>query len=226
MLTREMIRSGEVRRLVRARYPDTEVLDDAALEASLHETLAGRDLSRGVFVFAYGSLIWNPVVEVAESAVGTLHGYHRSLCVWTELGRGSPERPGLVFALERGGACRSVLLRIAPDRVEEELSLIWLREMATTVYRPRWVRVRTAGGPVSALTFVVNRAHSRYAGRLSDSRIVEALADAEGAIGSAADYVANTVACLRKLEICETRLGALSDRALALRAARLGGNPG
>ena len=172
-------------------------LNPAELTASRRKALAGRDLSGGVWLFAYGSLIWNPLIDVAEKRLGTAYGYHRRFCIWSELGRGSPERPGLMLALDHGGACRGVLLRVAPARIESELELVWQREMLTSVYHARWLRVRSAAGPVEALAFIVNRAHPKYAGQLSDERILDAIAAAEGPIGRCADYLVETVACLR-----------------------------
>ena len=218
MLSREALASGAIRRMIRAQNPHIETLSPAELEASRRDMLAGRDLAGGVWLFAYGSLIWNPLIEVAERRLGTAYGYHRRLCIWTELGRGSRSRPGLMLALDRGGACRSLLLRVAPERIESELDLVWQREMLTSVYRPRWLRVRTAAGPVDAIAFIVNRTHPRYAGRLADERILDAVAAAQGPLGRCADYLTETVASLRALGICEPGLAALNDR-LAERGA-------
>jgi cation transport protein ChaC len=211
-LTREWLRSGELRRMLVERDPAIDVLSAEAVEKSRRSTLDGRDLSNGVWLFGYGSLIWNPIVEIAERRVGVAHGYHRRFCIWTILGRGSREIPGLLLALERGGACRGVLLRIAPEHLESELDLIWQREMLTSVYHARWLRVRTEEGPVQAIAFVANRAHPRYAGRLPIDRVVETLATAHGPLGTSAEYLVSTVAHLRDLDICEPGLASLCDR--------------
>lgn len=213
-LSREALTSGAIRRMVEAN-PRIETRSPAELAASRRAALAGRGLAGGVWLFAYGSLIWNPLIEIAERRLGTAPGYHRRLCIWTELGRGRPGRPGLTLALDHGGACRGMLLRIAPERIESELDVVWQREMLTSVYRARWLRVRTADGPVEALAFIVNRAHPRYAGRLPEARILQAVATAEGPIGRCADYLTETVASLRALGICEPGLAALSDRVAA-----------
>lgn len=215
LLSREALSSGAIRRMTKTRSPHVETLSHAALTASRRATLAGRDLSGGVWLFAYGSLIWNPLIEIAERRLGTAHGYHRRLCIWTELGRGSRSRPGLMLALDRGGACRGMLLRVAPELLESELELTWQREMLTSIYRPRWLRVRSEAGPVEAIAFVVNRDHPRYTGRLPDEWIVDAVAAAEGPIGRCADYLIETAASLRELGICEPGLASLADRVAA-----------
>jgi cation transport protein ChaC len=122
-----------------------------------------------------------------------VHGLHRRFCLWTALGRGSPDQPGLVLGLDRGGRCRGLLYRIAAADVEAELDVVWRREMVTGAYRPRWVRAVGAAGSVNALTFVIERRHDRYAGPLGDERLVETLATARGALGSCADYLFDTI---------------------------------
>ena len=92
-----------------------------------------------VWVFGYGSLMWNPAFHHVELRPARLHGWHRSFCLWNTFGRGSPEKPGLMLALQPGGACAGVALRIAADAVPSELGVLWNREMLTGAYLPRWV---------------------------------------------------------------------------------------
>ena len=99
-LTRDSIRSGAVHRLIAELGIEMRVLSEDELEASLQATLAGVDLSAGVWLFGYGSLIWNPAFHFTDRLVGRIYGYHRRFCLWTHLGRGCPERPGLVLGLE------------------------------------------------------------------------------------------------------------------------------
>lgn len=212
MLSREALRAGAIRRMIQARDPSLALPSPTALAAERRALLAGRDLSQGVWLFAYGSLIWNPLIEIAERRLGTLRGYHRRFCVWSALGRGNEETPGLLLALDHGGACRGVLLRIAPERLESELDLVWQREMLTAVYVARWLPVRSERGPVEAIAFVANRRHPHYAGRLPEERVLKAVAAAEGPLGRCADYLTNTVAHLRRLGISEPRLAALERR--------------
>ena len=110
-----------------------------------------------VWVFAYGSLMWNPEIAFAEARPGFLHGYHRSFCLYSRDYRGTPERPGLVLGLDRGGSCRGIVYRLPPDRVGETLDRIWAREMTGQVYRMRRVAVRTPQGEVAAHACVVRR---------------------------------------------------------------------
>jgi glutathione-specific gamma-glutamylcyclotransferase len=172
-----------------------------------------------VWVFAYGSLMWNPEIEFAEARPGFLHGYHRSFCLYSRDYRGTPERPGLVLGLDRGGSCRGIVYRLPPDRVGETLDRIWAREMTGEVYRMRRVVVRTAHGVVAAYACVVRRASPDYAGRLSLDEAAEVLASAAGGRGSGRDYLANTVRHLEELGIRDGSLHRIAARVADIRPA-------
>jgi cation transport protein ChaC len=217
-LTRDQIRDGHVRRMIAELGIAMRVLSDDELAASRAAILAGADLATGVWLFGYGSLLWNPAFHFTDRLVGTVYGYHRRFCLWTHLGRGCPERPGLVLGLERGGSCRGAAFHIAPDAVEEELAIVWRREMISGAYVPRWVQVHTARGAIRAITFVINRAHERYARFLPDERIAEVIATAEGWLGPCADYLINTVDHLAALGIQDRPLGRLRAQVLARRS--------
>jgi glutathione-specific gamma-glutamylcyclotransferase len=218
MLTRESIRSGAVRRIA-ADHGLMRMLSEEELATSLAGMLAGVDLSAGVWVFGYGSLIWNPAFHFTDRVVGRVFGFHRRFCLWTHLGRGCPERPGLVLGLERGGSCRGVAYHIAPDAALEELDIVWRREMISDAYVPRWVAVRTPMATVRAITFTINHAHERYARDLSDEEAAAAIAGASGFLGACADYLINTVDHLAGLGIHDRPLERLRARVLAQRAA-------
>jgi glutathione-specific gamma-glutamylcyclotransferase len=172
-----------------------------------------------VWVFAYGSLMWNPEIEFAEAQPGFLHGYRRSFCLYSRDYRGTPERPGLVLGLDRGGSCRGIVYRLPPDRVGETLDRIWAREMTGQVYRMRRVAVRTPRGAVAAHACVVRRASPDYAGRLSLDDAAEVLAAAVGGRGSGREYLANTVRHLEELGIRDGSLNRIAARVAGIRPA-------
>src|SRR5260370_688544 len=117
------------------------------------------------WVFAYGSLMWNPALEFAEAQPCKVDGWRRSFCFWMPLGRGTPELPGLMLALERGGECEGIAYRLAPDQVRSELAILWNREMLAGVYQPCWVPTRLRDGRiVTAVTLVIDTAHCQYCG--------------------------------------------------------------
>jgi glutathione-specific gamma-glutamylcyclotransferase len=213
-LTRDQIRDGHVHKKIAELGIVMRVLSETELRASLVATLAGVDRSAGVWLFGYGSLIWNPAFHFTDRLTGTVYGWHRRFCLWTHLGRGCPEQPGLVLGLERGGSCRGAIFHIAADAVDEEIAIVWRREMISGAYVPRWVDVHTTLGTVRAITFAINRAHERYARYLPDERVAEVIATAQGWLGPCADYLINTVDHLAALGIHDRPLEKLRRQAL------------
>jgi cation transport protein ChaC len=215
-MTREAVLSGEIRRLIQQADPAAKVLSDEEHRAGVEAILKARPGDGvgddGVWVFAYGSLIWNPMIHFTEKRVATVHGYHRRFCLWTHLGRGSAAVPGLILGLDYGGACRGLAYRIAPAQAREELGLLWRREMVTGSYVPRWVRMVTReGGRGWAIAFVINHGHERYAGALSEARIVESISRAKGPLGLCASYLFDTASHLEQLGIRDPNLFRLRD---------------
>jgi cation transport protein ChaC len=219
VLTRESLRDGYLQRMLRASSLGVKVLSEEDLARSRAKLLQHHPAGRDLWLFGYGSLIWNPAFHFTGRTLGRVFGYHRRFCLWTHLGRGTPERPGLTLGLERGGSCAGVAFRIAAEAIESELDVVWRREMVTAAYRPAWVRVATPEGPVAAVTFVINRTHDRYAGPLDEARIVEVLALAEGPIGACRDYLFNTAGHLEELGIHDRGLCRLVEAVRLYREA-------
>ena len=223
MLNRDSIRGGIVYKMLQQHQHLNDAAPNTAEEraASLHATLAAAPagaLAGDVWVFGYGSLVWNPAFEYAEKRRGRIYGFHRAYCIWSHLGRGTPDNPGLMLALDRGGSCCGAGFRIAPDQLEEELSILWAREMAMNSYVPTWVTVHTEEGPVNGLTFTIDRSHARYVGRLPPDIVAGHLATAEGYLGTSAEYLENTVAHLAELGIHDAKLLDLHRRVTLLKA--------
>lgn len=159
-----------------------------------------------LWVFGYGSLMWNPGFDYVHAVPALLRGYHRSFCVYSVTYRGTPENPGLVLGLNRGGACRGIAFRIAEANVSTVLAQLWAREMPRLVYRPKLVPVESAGARLRALTFVADPSHESYAGRLELDDVAETIASCCGARGPNIEYLANTLRHLEALGIHEPRL--------------------
>jgi cation transport protein ChaC len=219
ILNRESIKRGIIREMIDQNevLGPTNRLTDAERNESLRAALKGAKSGDPVWVFGYGSLMWNPAFHFTERRCGLVHGYHRRYCMWIMAGRGTPDVPGLMLALDRGGSCRGIAFRIAPEQVEEELDILWSREMGGGSYRWRWVTVRTEAGAVRALTFVINRDHVRYARNIPRRVLVAHLANAQGWLGSCAEYLANTVAHMHELGIDDGPMHAMLNRVRAHR---------
>ncbi|GAA0593384.1 gamma-glutamylcyclotransferase [Caenispirillum bisanense] len=214
-LTRDSIRAGVLQRMIEDSGCPIRLTTEDERHASLLAMLGGQRVPAGdVWVFGYGSLIWNPAFHYAERRLGTLHGWHRRFCLWTPLGRGTPEEPGLVLGLDRGGACRGVVFRVRAAEAWEELDIVWRREMVSDGYLPRWTRVRTEAGEVRAIAFTINRQAARYAGRLSLAEAAAVIARATGRLGSCAQYLLSTVEHLDQLGIPDRHLQALREQVL------------
>lgn len=210
VLTRENIKNGFIREMIEAGEGVVPFLSEDDLQASRREAM-GCAPDGDVWVFGYGSLIWNPAFHHDERRIARLHGYHRRFCLWTHLGRGSPDRPGLVLGLERGGSCTGLAYRIARDDAEEELSIIWRREMVSGAYSPRWVKLRIGRHSVTGLTFVINHEHPRYTGEIPEAEIINAIAKAKGPLGPCAEYLFSTVDHLRHMGIYDAPLEHLAS---------------
>ena len=166
----------------------------AALERIRRTRPPGSD----VWVFAYASLIWRPAFDADEQRTATVFGWHRALEMRSRVNRGTPERPGLVFALVGGGSCRGIACRIAAERVDAELQQLWLREMPNGVYEPRWLACRTPQGAVRALGFTLHRQSPQFVGPLADEQMLDILRSACGRYGSTLDYLLQTAESLRR----------------------------
>ncbi len=151
------------------------------------------------WVFGYGSLIWDPEFDYARAELGRLHGYHRAFCVRSTLYRGTPENPGIVLGLERGGSCTGMAFQLTAPQRSRSIERVFEREIpleAARVYLPRVVRVHLRSGiSVQALTFVADHVASAYV-RLSDGEILARMQRSHGARGPNVDYLFNTLRAL------------------------------
>ena len=149
-----------------------------------------------LWVFGYASLIWRPEFDAAEQRPAAVHSWHRALEMRSRINRGTPECPGLVFALVSGGSCRGVAYRVERQHAAEQLERLWLREMPTGVYDPKWLPCRTPQGRINALAFTLSRTSPAHTGPLSDAQMLEILRCANGRFGSTLDYLLETATSL------------------------------
>jgi cation transport protein ChaC len=207
---RSVLEKDGVRQAVRDAGHGHLLMSDEDVAASLAATLATHPKGKPIWVFGYGSLIWNPLMEYAEQRRARVRGYHRGFYIWSKINRGTPEIPGLVLALDSGGSCQGVAYRMHDDRYAAELAILWRREMVAGTYMPKWISADLGGETVRAIAFVVNRSKPGYTGRLEDERIVSIARKAHGAYGSCADYLLNTAHSLEAAGIADPRLSRLA----------------
>jgi cation transport protein ChaC len=172
-------------------------------------------VAEDLWVFGYGSLMWRPGFDFRERFEARLTGAHRALCVYSFVHRGTPERPGLVLGLDRGGACQGIAFRVAAADRARTVAYLRGREQATGVYRECVRRVWLKGEParqVAALCYVVDRSHVQYAGRLPLAEQLHYIRQGHGQSGPNRDYVLATVAAMEALGLRESELHLLAQR--------------
>ena len=164
------------------------------LERALR-TWGGRE---DLWVFGYASLIWRPEFDAIEHRLTRVHGWHRALKMWSRINRGTPEQPGLVFALLPGGSCHGLALRVPRRRAEAALHALWAREMVTGVYTPRWLPCPTDHGLVRALAFTLSRRSPNFTGELTPEQYREIFSCSCGRFGTTLEYALETLHGLRR----------------------------
>jgi len=169
-----------------------EQRDGAAMMADTLADWRAQGERADLWVFGYASLVWRPEFDAAESRPGRVHGHHRSLQMWSRVNRGTPECPGLVFALVSGGSCDGLALRVPHEQVEALMPRLWAREMPNPVYDPKWLRVNTPEGPVRALAFTLSRRSPSYTGVLTPERYRDIFSRSCGRYGTTLDYARRT----------------------------------
>jgi cation transport protein ChaC len=208
-IARKDLQGAGLREAITLRNGANAICSESELDASRAACFANLSLDQDLWIFAYGSLVWNPIFVVAEHRRARLHGFHRSFCMTSTIGRGSIGRPGLMLALESGGSVDGVALKMERLGRDEEIRLLWRREMLARSYEPVWTMVVTDEGPIEALTFVADRNAANYVGHQSMRRTAEQMAGAAGLLGTNLDYLDSTYHALRAYGIDDPYLGKL-----------------
>lgn len=217
---RPMTLTPELVALVHRTIPDTGpspgfvLMDEKDYDRVTAEILQSHSPADDLWIFAYGSLMWRPACEIDGQEMARLNGWHRKFCIRIARYRGTPDNPGLMMALDRGGSCRAVVQRLPAKSVRERLGHLMRREMSSKAHptnRPRWVTVDTNGGRRRAVVFAVERSSPYYSGDFSPEQIAAILAKAVGHWGSGAEYLMNTIEQLEGLGIHDRNLWRLQE---------------
>ena len=211
VLTRDSILSGRIHELIKAEDTSMKLLTDQERTASLQTMFNNENIKDDVWLFGYGSLIWNPAINFEEKSPMLIYGFHRKFCLKTHLGRGNKKSPGLVLGLDRGGSCRGVGFKISAKTAYKELEVVWNREMVSGSYTPKWLSGKIGTTSVKALGFVVDRKQDRYVNNLTDIEVAHLISKANGFLGSCCDYLLNTSEHLKNLGIPDKKLTNLVD---------------
>jgi cation transport protein ChaC len=178
-------------------------------------TMTNEQSGADLWVFGYGSLMWRPGFAFLERRHARLVGAHRALCVYSFVHRGTPQTPGLVFGLDRGGNCRGIAYRVAAENRAATMAYLRAREQVTLVYREAWCPVWLDDDPqqsVSALCYLVDRGHRQYAGRLPVARQLQVVRQGHGRSGPNRDYVLAAVKEIARQGYRDQALRLLGER--------------
>ncbi|WP_461406496.1 gamma-glutamylcyclotransferase [Falsiruegeria mediterranea] len=199
-------------------WPTGWRMDHEKREANRQAVLAGR-LDQDLWVFAYGSLIWDPAVQVDEYRYGSLPGWHRRFCMRLDGGRGTHDQPGLMAALDQGGHCDGVVFRIPSSLADQETQFMWRREMFSGSYQPVFLEVDTPQGVVEALVFLMDTTNNRYLPDVSLETSAQMIAVAEGNLGPNFTYLESLVRHLDELGLEDPEIRKLHARASEIRTS-------
>jgi glutathione-specific gamma-glutamylcyclotransferase len=203
-----------------AQFGDAKFLSEEEREASRTKVMSEHVPGTDLWVFGYGSLMWNPAIHVDESLPGVVEGFHRSFCMRLMFGRAMPDNPGLMLCLVPGGSCHGIAHRVAPDHVEAESKILWMREMLSGAYIPTWVDVDLGARHIRAVTFVINTDHPRYLPDIDLDEKAKRIAKAEGYLGTNRDYLFRTVAALESAGAKDAYIDDIHARVRALIASQ------
>jgi cation transport protein ChaC len=208
-LTPEMFAMWE-QRARSAGWPVGWRLPDEVIEASRLEVLGDHKADEDLWIYCYGSLMWDPGFHFAEVRLADAEGYQRRFTLKINLGRGSPDHPALMLSLEPGsGCCRGLAFRIEADVVHAESAILWRREMLRGGYAPAMVPMTTPQGPITALAFVSNPTHPSYVGELPLAETAAIIAKGKGVLGTNREYVEQLASQLQALGIEDRYVEAL-----------------
>lgn len=174
--------------------------------------VAGLPDPTNTWIFATGSLLWDPDFVFTDRRRAKVEGWHRALCLLSLRYRGTPEKPGLVMGLAPGGACEGCAFRLCPDNLQASARQLWRREMGHGSYEMLSLTAETADGPVPCYGFTPRPDHPQCAFDLDDETVEDTVRCAAGLRGPNVDYVLNTAEQLDALGIHDPRLHALAAR--------------
>lgn len=216
VLTRDAILNGDIERLTEDARKNMPLMSVTQRRDLVQQTIESLDDTAELWVFGYGSLIWNPAIEFVEQRRCRIQGYQREFCFWTTISRGSTEYPGLMMGLVEGDHCDGLAYRIDLDVAATELDILFKRELLTFVYQPIWINAicSETNKKFRVLTFVVDIENERYVDNLSDSDVMSVIATAQGPLGRNCDYLFQLNQKLLELDFADAKLKELEKQVI------------
>ena len=211
-LTRENITQGRLGEKIRSISGSDKVLSQDELISERRKVIPDDGIGEDIYIFAYGSLLWNPTIDYEEQFLAKIYGFHRSFCMKTNLGRGSFENPGLMLALDYGGSCRGSAFRLNKNDSIKNIDILFKREMVTGAYKPKLIKTKLENNKnVLSLAFTVDKKHKNYFAKKNTSIKAKMIFKAHGFLGTCQEYFNNTLESLEELAIKDQEMGAISS---------------
>ena len=228
-MNRESLLNGEMQRLLENRPGVLRIMPDDERDQMVADTLSRAPSKTDFWIFAYGSLIWNPAIEYEDKICCSIHGYHRSFCFWTVLGRGSEDQPGLMMGLEPGGECHGIAYRLAKENLQTEVDILFRREMLSYVYKPTWTTARCTQNDketIDVLTFVVDEENERFCDDIDEQTMIHSIATATGPLGRNCDYLYQLIEHLDEIGFTDESMSDIANKVRAYQLAQENAPPG
>ena len=210
-LTRDNITQGRLGEKIRSISGSDKVLTKEELINERRKIIPDNGVGNDLYVFAYGSLLWNPTVEYEGQFLAKIYGFHRSFCMKTYLGRGSFDNPGLMLGLDKGGSCQGLAFKLNKSNAIKNIDILFQREMVTGAYKPKLLKTKLANGKiVLSLAFTVDKKHKNFFEKKDVKIKAKMIAKANGFLGSCREYLDNTLHSLSELNIIDNEMRAIS----------------
>ncbi len=217
-LTSKNISSGILRNEIKSFAKNSIVLSDKELLKLRRNIIPDHGIGKRIYIFAYGSLLWNPTFKYLEEIPASIFGYNRKFCMITKLGRGNIKNPGLMLGLDRGGMCQGSVYKLRKENEIKEIDLLFKREMITKSYIPKLIKTKLINGKnVTSLAFVMDQKNKNYLPNLDPKKIARMLFKASGILGNGEEYILNTILSLQELNFVDKRMNLIYDHIQTLK---------
>jgi cation transport protein ChaC len=211
-LTKDNISKGHLGDKIKSISGSDKVLTTEELLQARRKIIPDKGIGEDIYIFAYGSLLWNPTVDYEDEFLAKVYGFHRSFCMKTNLGRGSFKNPGLMLGLDKGGSCQGSAFKLRNSEAIKNIDILFRREMVTGAYKPKLLKtILVNGRKVLSLAFTVDKKHKNYFQDKEIQTKAKMISNAHGFLGSCEEYFQNTLESLSELNIVDSEMTAISN---------------
>jgi cation transport protein ChaC len=211
-LTKDNISKGHLGDKIKSISGSDKVLTTEELLQARRKIIPDKGIGEDIYIFAYGSLLWNPTIDYEDEFLAKVYGFHRSFCMKTNLGRGSFKNPGLMLGLDKGGSCQGSAFKLRNSEAIKNIDILFRREMVTGAYKPKLLKtILVNGRKVLSLAFTVDKKHKNYFQDKEIQTKAKMISNAHGFLGTCEEYFQNTLESLSELNIVDSEMTAISN---------------